>query len=233
VTRLGAGWLGFDSRQLQGRDFFLVPSLCRLILEPTQSPLQLVPGLKWPEREADHSPPCSAEIKNAWSSTSTPPICLHDVVLIKQERRLHVIVISKTHGQLHFLPGYFSPGVKRPGREADHSLPSSVEVNNAWNYTTTPPHVFNSWYFVKHRDSCTFTLLGRDVLPGKLFGKLGIHSEVWWGMDTWRRRKEGWVDPEVDHIGRCPRRVGLAALAPPCRPSLCCYLDARWFSSSM
>jgi hypothetical protein len=29
----------------------------------------------------DHSPPYSAEIKNAWSYTSTPPISFHEVVL--------------------------------------------------------------------------------------------------------------------------------------------------------
>jgi hypothetical protein len=29
------------------------------------------------------------------------------------------------------------PGVKRPGREADHSPPSSAEVTNAWSYTST------------------------------------------------------------------------------------------------
>jgi hypothetical protein len=34
-----------------------------------------------PEREADHSPPSSAEINNAWRYTSSPPICLHGVVL--------------------------------------------------------------------------------------------------------------------------------------------------------
>jgi hypothetical protein len=39
------------------------------------------PGVKRPGREADHSPPCSAEVKNAWSYTSTPPIRLHGVVL--------------------------------------------------------------------------------------------------------------------------------------------------------
>jgi hypothetical protein len=38
-------------------------------------------GIKRPGREADHSPPSSAEVKNAWSYTSTPPICLHGVVL--------------------------------------------------------------------------------------------------------------------------------------------------------
>jgi hypothetical protein len=35
--------------------------------------------------------------------------------------------------------GALSPGVKRAGREAEHSLPSSVEVKNAWSYTSIPP----------------------------------------------------------------------------------------------
>jgi hypothetical protein len=35
-------------------------------------------------READHSPPSSAEAKNAWSYISTPPIRLHGVVLSKE-----------------------------------------------------------------------------------------------------------------------------------------------------
>jgi hypothetical protein len=30
-------------------------------------------------------------------------------------------------------------GVKRPGREADQSSPSSTEVKNAWSYTSTNP----------------------------------------------------------------------------------------------
>jgi hypothetical protein len=30
-------------------------------------------GVKWPEREADHSPLASAEIKKMWIYTSTPP----------------------------------------------------------------------------------------------------------------------------------------------------------------
>jgi hypothetical protein len=47
--------------------------------------------------------------------------------------------------------------VKRAGREADHSPPSSAEVNNAWSYTSTPPNVFMTWCLVKHTDVCTFT----------------------------------------------------------------------------
>jgi len=38
-------------------------------------------GMKWPGFEADHSPPSSAEVKSAWSYTSTSPICLHGTVL--------------------------------------------------------------------------------------------------------------------------------------------------------
>jgi hypothetical protein len=38
-------------------------------------------GIKWPGREANHSPPSSAEAKNAWSYTSIHPIHLHGMVL--------------------------------------------------------------------------------------------------------------------------------------------------------
>jgi hypothetical protein len=34
--------------------------------------------------------------------------------------------------------GTFSPGVKRPGREADHSPPAGAEVKKMWIYTSTP-----------------------------------------------------------------------------------------------
>jgi hypothetical protein len=30
------------------------------------------------------------------------------------------------------------PGVKRPGREADHSPPTNVDVKKTWIYTSTP-----------------------------------------------------------------------------------------------
>jgi hypothetical protein len=33
-------------------------------------------------------------------------------------------------------------GVKRPGREADHSPPASAEVKKMWIYTSTPPYAF-------------------------------------------------------------------------------------------
>jgi hypothetical protein len=75
---------GFESREGLGIVSFTTVS--RPALEPTQPPIQWVPGalslgVKRPECEADHSPPSSDEVKNAWSYTSTPPIRLHGVVL--------------------------------------------------------------------------------------------------------------------------------------------------------
>jgi hypothetical protein len=75
--------LGFDS--WQGLGIFLFTTVSRMALGLTQ-PIQWVPGalslgVKRPEREADHSPPSSAKVRNAWSYTSTPPLRLHGVVL--------------------------------------------------------------------------------------------------------------------------------------------------------
>jgi hypothetical protein len=41
--------------------------------------------------------------------------------------------------------GVLSLRVKRPGREADHSPPSSAEVKNVWGYTSTPKYAFIAW----------------------------------------------------------------------------------------
>jgi hypothetical protein len=77
-------YLRFDSRR--GLRIFLFTTASSPALGPIQAPIQWVPGalslgIKWPGRETDHSPPSGAEVKNAWSYTSTPPIHLHDVVL--------------------------------------------------------------------------------------------------------------------------------------------------------
>jgi hypothetical protein len=84
VTRLWAGRPGFYYRQGQGLILFTTAS--RHALWPTQPPIQCVlwdlsPGVKWPRREADHSLPSRAEVKNAWRYTSTSLIRFYDVVL--------------------------------------------------------------------------------------------------------------------------------------------------------
>jgi len=49
----------------------------RPALESVHSPIQWVPGtlflgVKWQGREADHSPPSCAVVRNAWNYTFTP-----------------------------------------------------------------------------------------------------------------------------------------------------------------
>jgi hypothetical protein len=80
--------IGYD-RFLPHALYFIIynhPTVSRTALGPTQPPIQWVPGalslgVKRPGREADHSPPSSAEAKNAWSYTSISSIRLHGVVL--------------------------------------------------------------------------------------------------------------------------------------------------------
>jgi len=69
LLRRATGWtigvLGFDSRRCLG--LFIFTTAFRTALEPTQPPIQWVPGafslgVKLPGREADHSPPSSAEV---------------------------------------------------------------------------------------------------------------------------------------------------------------------------
>jgi hypothetical protein len=66
-------------RSQQGLGIFLFATTSRPVLGPSQPPIQWVPGtlflgLKQSRHEADHSPPPSAEIKNAWSYTSIPSV---------------------------------------------------------------------------------------------------------------------------------------------------------------
>jgi hypothetical protein len=82
---LRAGWSGV-SVLAGARNFSLHHRVRTGSVGLTQSPVQWIPGtlslrVKRPGRETDHTPPFSAEVKNAWSYTSTPPVRLHGVVL--------------------------------------------------------------------------------------------------------------------------------------------------------
>jgi hypothetical protein len=52
------------------------------------------------------------------------------------------LVLGSTQPPIQWVLGALSPGVKRPGREADHSPPTSAEVKKMWTYTSTPPYTF-------------------------------------------------------------------------------------------
>jgi len=72
-----------------------------------QHPIQWVPGalslgVKRPAREADHSPPSSAEIKNEWNCTSTSTIRLHGYVQYNL-RRSKISYWCRTHSKELYL----------------------------------------------------------------------------------------------------------------------------------
>jgi hypothetical protein len=65
---------GLDNRMMEVG----IPAVSRPALGPTQPHIHWVQGalflgVKRPGSEADHSPPSSAEFKNAWIYTFTPP----------------------------------------------------------------------------------------------------------------------------------------------------------------
>jgi hypothetical protein len=74
---------------------------------------------------------------------------------------------ASTQPSIRWVPGSIRTGIKRPGREADHSPPSSTEVKN--NEAIPPLSGTSSRrgaYLIKNRDNRTF-LYGR-----KIFSKL-------------------------------------------------------------
>jgi hypothetical protein len=61
--------------------------------------------------------------------------------------------LVSTQPPIRWVLGATSPGLKRQGREAHHSPPTSAEVKKTWVYTS-PPCAF----MAKHRDNSTFYL---------------------------------------------------------------------------
>jgi hypothetical protein len=86
VTCYGLDDQGSRVRFPAGVGNFYLRHRVRTATGPTQSPMKWVPAalslrIKRSGCEADHSRPASAEVKNAWSYSSTPTICLHGVML--------------------------------------------------------------------------------------------------------------------------------------------------------
>jgi hypothetical protein len=104
VKRWATGWtigiLGFNTRR--GLGIFIFTTASTTALGPTQ-PIQWVPGalslgVKRLDREADHSPPSSAKVKNAWSYTSTPPYVFLVWCLVKHRDNNFTSTLLGFHG---------------------------------------------------------------------------------------------------------------------------------------
>jgi hypothetical protein len=120
----------------------------RTALGPTQPPIQWVAGalslgVKRPGREADHSHPSSAEVKECvelnFHSPNTPS--WRDAYLKHRDNFTTVSrpALGTALPTIQWVPGALSLGVKWEGREADLSPAYSAEFKNAWSYTSTPP----------------------------------------------------------------------------------------------
>jgi hypothetical protein len=89
------GIRGFDSRRGLGGFLFSIAS--RPALGLTEPPIQWIqgypsPAVKRPGREADHSPLSSAEVKNAWTCTSTPQYVFTVWCLVKHRDNFTFII---------------------------------------------------------------------------------------------------------------------------------------------
>jgi hypothetical protein len=110
--------------------------------------------------------------------------------------------LGPTQPPVQWVPGALSSRVNLPGREADHSPPTSAEVKNTWIYTSTPSRVFMAWRLISWAQgqlllsycnyACTYLYIRRSVSvyrntslyemeiveKGKLFRSPGIPSQT-------------------------------------------------------
>jgi len=78
---------------------------------------------------------------------------LVQIYVVFEKTSRHFSTVNTKYSWLHpiqWVSGALSPGVKQPGREADHSHPSSAEFKNAWRYTSTLQYVL---CLVEHKDN--------------------------------------------------------------------------------
>jgi hypothetical protein len=98
-------------------------------------------GVKRPEREADHSPPSGAEVNNAWSYTSTPPMRLHGVVIKLRDNFTFNLVLESFYSLSWSIndPLFMVPESPSP---CTRHMPLELILNQ-----TNPAHVITSYCF--------------------------------------------------------------------------------------
>jgi hypothetical protein len=142
------GVLGFDSWRRLG--IFLFTTASRTALGPTQPPIQWVPGVpslevKRPGREADHSPTSSAEVKNAWSYTSTPLYVFMAWCLVKHRDNC---TFTFTFTFLLICLESFSPS---SGRQKGDQESSKIAVQSYEILLHPPPRFLPSYLLITRK----------------------------------------------------------------------------------
>jgi hypothetical protein len=92
-------------------------------------------------------------------------------------------ILGPTQPPIQWEPGPIPPGVKRPGRETYHSLPSSNVVKNS-EAKPQLPHVFMACsYLIKHTDNFTLPPVAHLFIWTKILYPLFIihntHIMLW------------------------------------------------------
>jgi hypothetical protein len=90
-------------------------------------------------------------------------------------------VLGSTKPHIRCVPGALSPGVKRPGREADHSPPTSTEVKKSGSIYPLPyTPSWRSTYLVKYSDNFTSLISssGYRGSNGRMIAEWRIGSDL-------------------------------------------------------
>jgi hypothetical protein len=124
---------------LRHRDFTSIRLTC---LGPNLSGVQLTIGI-WLSRSCHHFSPNFVWESRLWRCRCPLPLHFSPFSLtgdnITARHSANCWPLEPTQPPIQWVPGALSLGVKRPGRDDDHSSPSSVEVRNVWSYNSTPP----------------------------------------------------------------------------------------------
>jgi hypothetical protein len=115
--------------------------------------------------------------------------------------------LGPTHPHIQWVPGALSLEIKRPGREADHSLLSSVAVKIATRYTSTPQRIFMVYQTKSHAE-----------LTSKGKSKVGAHPACCpmcaKGFFRWGKAAEAWSWPFTSMYGSGQECVELYRHSP-------------------
>jgi hypothetical protein len=93
--------------------------------------------------------------------------------------RTRRLVLGSSRHCIQWVLGVSSPGLKRPGCDADHSLPFTLEFKNVWNCRFTPSMCLHSL----HKGKFTF-FVGITARNFCDCFKL-VKTKVWWVLPCW------------------------------------------------
>jgi hypothetical protein len=113
------------------------------------------------------------------------------------ELGIFLFTTASTQPPIQGVLGALSLGVKRSGREADHSSPINQSINQSnkeWGYTTTPQYAFLTW--------CSVKIKHRKQLATALGGWLRAVSSdrFWYHSDSTTRKSFSCLSQEAQII---------------------------------